>query len=110
MADNVYDFDALVAAGTRYVTDDGTGQDWITLQTVRTISQAAINTGNYAVRIFLTTTTFQEGYAYAEWMQTDPFLVYTPVRFTGVIEIEVKRQATWGMSDKSRSRRACCLS
>lgn len=86
MADNVYDFDALVAAGTRFVTDDGTGQDWITLQTVRTISQAAINTGNYAVRVFLTSTTFQEGRAYAEWMQTDPFLVYTLVQFTGVIE------------------------
>ena len=85
MTDSVYDFDALIATGTRFVTDDGSGNDWITLQTIRTISQAAIDAGNYAVRIFLTSTTYQEGYAYGEVMQTDP-LQYISVQFTGRIE------------------------
>lgn len=85
MTDSVYDFDALIAGGTRYVTEDGTGTDWITLQTIRTINQTAIDGGNYAVRIFLTTTTYQEGYAYGEVMQTDP-VQYIWVQFTGRIE------------------------
>jgi len=85
MADNIYDFDALIASSTRFVTDDGSGNDTIVLSEIRTISQASIDNGNYAVRIFLTDTTGTEGRAYCELTQTDP-LVYQTVTIYGVIE------------------------
>lgn len=85
MADNSYILEDLIAAGTRFVTDDGTGIDRILVRDLHEISLQAIANGNWAVRVFLTSTTGIEGQSYAEIMQTDP-LLYQSVTFTGVIE------------------------
>lgn len=85
MADSYYDIDVLIGLGTRFVTDDGSGIDTIAISLEHTISQAAIDAGGYAVRIFLGWPSGSNSGAYAEVMHTDP-LVYDTITFTGIYE------------------------
>ena len=85
MADSYYDIDVLIGLGTRFVTDDGTGIDTIAISIEHSISQAAIDAGNYAVRIFLGWPFGSNSGAYAEVMHTDP-LLYDTISFTGIYE------------------------
>lgn len=85
MADSYYDIDVLIGLGTRFVTDDGSGIDTIAISIEHTISQAAIDAGSYAVRIFLGWPYGSNSGAYAEVMHTNP-LVYDTINFTGIYE------------------------
>lgn len=85
MADSYYDIDVLIGLGTRFVTDDGSGIDTIAISIEHTISQAAIDAGSYAVKIFLGWPYGSNSGAYAEVMHTDP-LIYDTISFTGIYE------------------------
>lgn len=85
MADSYYDIDVLIGLGTRFVTDDGTGIDTIAISIEHSISQAAIDGGSYAVKIFLGWPFGSNSGAYAEVMHTDP-LIYDTINFTGIYE------------------------
>ena len=87
MADNFYDFEAIIAAGTLVVNDDGSGTDSIVINAVHTISAGAIALGNYAVTIFLSAPLpGNPANAYSLLMVTEPGLLYQSFTVTGTVE------------------------